>query len=110
MRPHPFRFGVICEHTSTAEAWSTTARHAEELGFSTLFMRDHFTPEPFGDQFAHSRSRARLLQRTTTGAHPRLSLELQAGLQLGPYACHDPSCSTDRMLPAGSLNQAISGP
>jgi probable F420-dependent oxidoreductase len=52
MRPHPFHFGVICEHMSTAEAWSTTARQAEELGFSTLFIRDHFIPEPFGDQFA----------------------------------------------------------
>jgi probable F420-dependent oxidoreductase len=52
MRPHPFRFGVIGEHMSTAEAWSTTARHAEQVGYSTLFLRDHFIPEPFGDQFA----------------------------------------------------------
>jgi probable F420-dependent oxidoreductase len=52
MRPHPFRFGVICERMSTAEAWSTTARRAEQIGFSTLFIRDHFIPPPFGDQFA----------------------------------------------------------
>jgi alkanesulfonate monooxygenase SsuD/methylene tetrahydromethanopterin reductase-like flavin-dependent oxidoreductase (luciferase family) len=52
MRHHPFRFGVICEHMSTAEAWSTTARRAEHLGFSTLLIRDHFISEPFGDQFA----------------------------------------------------------
>ena len=51
-RAHPFRFGVICEHMSSAEAWSTTARQAEQLGYSTLFIRDHFIPEPFGDQFA----------------------------------------------------------
>jgi probable F420-dependent oxidoreductase len=37
---------------STAEAWSTTARRAEHLGFSTLLIRDHFVAEPFGDQFA----------------------------------------------------------
>jgi probable F420-dependent oxidoreductase len=37
---------------STAAAWSATAQHAEQLGFSTLLIRDHFIPEPFGDQFA----------------------------------------------------------
>jgi len=51
-RLHPFRFGVISEHMSSAEAWATTARQAEQLGYSTLFIRDHFIPEPFGDQFA----------------------------------------------------------
>ncbi len=51
-RLHPFRFGVISEHMSSAEAWGTTARQAEQLGYSTLFIRDHFIPEPFGDQFA----------------------------------------------------------
>jgi probable F420-dependent oxidoreductase len=51
-RSHPFRFGVLGEHMSAAEAWGTTARHAEQLGYSTLFLRDHFIPEPFGDQFA----------------------------------------------------------
>src|SRR5258708_5274934 len=51
-RACPFRFGVIGEHMSSAEAWSTTARQAEQLGYSTLFIRDHFIREPFGDQFA----------------------------------------------------------
>jgi probable F420-dependent oxidoreductase len=49
---HPFRFGVICEHMSSAEQWAATARQAEQLGYSTLLIRDHFIPEPFGDQFA----------------------------------------------------------
>ncbi len=51
-RAQPFRFGVICGHMSSAEAWSTTARQVEQLGYATLFLRDHFIPEPFGDQFA----------------------------------------------------------
>src|SRR5947209_7695061 len=51
-RRHPFRFGVIREHMSSATAWHTTARQAEQLGYSTLLVRDHFIPEPFGDQFA----------------------------------------------------------
>lgn len=51
-RSHPFRFGVISEHLTSAEAWVATARQVEQLGYSTLFIRDHFIPEPFGDQFA----------------------------------------------------------
>jgi len=51
-RLHTFRFGVISEQMSSAEAWATTARQAEQLGYSTLFIRDHFIPDPFGDQFA----------------------------------------------------------
>ncbi len=51
-RLHPFRFGVMSEHMSSAEAWGATARQAEQLGYSTLFIRDHFIPEPFGVQFA----------------------------------------------------------
>jgi probable F420-dependent oxidoreductase len=51
-RSHPFRFGVICEHMSSADEWVTKARQAEQLGYSTFFIRDHFTREPFGDQLA----------------------------------------------------------
>ena len=52
--PHakPFRFGVIAEHTTTREAWVALARRSEELGYSTLLIRDHFVPDDFGDQFA----------------------------------------------------------
>lgn len=49
---HRFRFGVICEQMSSAEEWVAKARRAEQLGYSTFFIRDHFIPEPFGDQFA----------------------------------------------------------
>ncbi|MFL5698142.1 MAG: TIGR03621 family F420-dependent LLM class oxidoreductase [Ktedonobacteraceae bacterium] len=48
----PFRFGVICEHMQSAEEWVTKARQAEEYGYSTLLIRDHFIREPFGDQLA----------------------------------------------------------
>src|SRR5713101_8332664 len=48
----PFRFGVICEHMQSAEEWVTKARHAEDYGYSTLLIRDHFIREPFGDQLA----------------------------------------------------------
>ena len=48
----PFRFGVICEEMGTGEQWSAKARRVEELGYTTLLLRDHFLPGPFGDQFA----------------------------------------------------------
>jgi probable F420-dependent oxidoreductase len=48
----PFRFGVICEHMQSAEEWITKARQAEDYGYATFLIRDHFIREPFGDQLA----------------------------------------------------------
>ncbi len=50
--PRPFRFGVICERMQLAEEWITKARQAEDYGYATLLIRDHFIREPFGDQLA----------------------------------------------------------
>lgn len=38
----PFRFGVQVSEATSGEDWRTKARRMEELGFSTLFMPDHF--------------------------------------------------------------------
>lgn len=43
----PFRFGVQLAAAPDARAWTALARQAEDLGYSTLFMPDHF-----GDQLA----------------------------------------------------------
>jgi probable F420-dependent oxidoreductase len=48
----PFRFGVVGEGIRSAEELLGTARRAEELGYATLLLRDHFVREPFGDQLA----------------------------------------------------------
>jgi len=48
----PFRFGVIDEQPGSAAEWFAAARRTEALGYATLLLRDHFIPEPFGDQFA----------------------------------------------------------
>jgi probable F420-dependent oxidoreductase len=48
----PFRFGVIGEGIRSARELLAGARRAEALGYSTLLLRDHFVPEPFGDQLA----------------------------------------------------------
>ena len=46
-QPHRFRFGVQVHTAPSGEDWARFARRAEELGFSSLFMPDHF-----GDQLA----------------------------------------------------------
>ena len=45
--PRPFRFGIQLHVASTAAEWADLAREAEDLGFSTLFVPDHF-----GEQLA----------------------------------------------------------
>ncbi len=38
--PRPFRFGVVAAHAPSHNAWVTTARRAEELGYATLLIPD----------------------------------------------------------------------
>ncbi len=45
--PRPFRFGVQLHTAPDGPAWADRARKAEDEGFSTLFLPDHF-----GDQLA----------------------------------------------------------
>src|ERR687897_728729 len=40
--PRPFRFGIQLSHASTGAEWLELARKAEDLGYSTLFVPDHF--------------------------------------------------------------------
>jgi probable F420-dependent oxidoreductase len=47
-----FRFGVVGESIRDREQLLREARRAEELGYSTLLLRDHFVREPFGEQLA----------------------------------------------------------
>ena len=45
--PRRFRFGIQLHTAPSAEAWTAAARKAEDLGYDTLFLPDHF-----GDQLA----------------------------------------------------------
>lgn len=45
--PRPFRFGVMAAKADSGSAWTETAKKAEDLGYATLVMPDHF-----GDQLA----------------------------------------------------------
>jgi probable F420-dependent oxidoreductase len=46
--PHrrKFRFGVMCSHADSATDFREKARKAEALGYSTLFVPDHFVDHP----------------------------------------------------------------
>ena len=52
MSPRPFRFGVFGETARSREALLDTARKAEDRGYATFLLRDHFIAEPFGHQLA----------------------------------------------------------
>jgi probable F420-dependent oxidoreductase len=60
--PHPrrFRFGIQLSSTGSAAEWAELAREAEDLGYSTLFVPDHF-----GDQLAPAPALAAAATATT---------------------------------------------
>ena len=43
--PHKFRFGIQTAQAHSGEAWAAKARKIEELGYSTLFVPDHFNEQ-----------------------------------------------------------------
>jgi probable F420-dependent oxidoreductase len=61
----PFRFGVIGENVRTREQLEHAVRMAEDLGFATFLLRDHFIAEPFGDQLAPVAALMAAAQATT---------------------------------------------
>ncbi len=61
--PHPrtFRFGVQLACAIDGKAWAAVARKVEDLGFSSLFLPDHF-----GDQLAPAPALMAAADATTT--------------------------------------------
>lgn len=57
----PFRFGVITSSAPSGAEWRARARQAEALGYSTLFMPDHFQ-----DQWAPMVGLTIAVEATTT--------------------------------------------
>jgi probable F420-dependent oxidoreductase len=50
----PFRFGVQAMKADSASEWKAIARQAEDLGYSTLFVADHYLgPGPIYDRSRH---------------------------------------------------------
>ncbi len=58
---HRFRFGIQLSQPFAGSTWSETARQVEALGYSTLFVPDHF-----GDQLAPITALAVAAEATTT--------------------------------------------
>ena len=50
--PRPFRFGIFAENALSRSTLLETARRAEDSGYATFLLRDHFIEEPFGHQLA----------------------------------------------------------
>ncbi len=62
----PFRFGVLGEHIGTRDGLIGAARAAEEMGYATFLIRDHFVAPPFGHQLAPFAALATVAAVTTT--------------------------------------------
>jgi probable F420-dependent oxidoreductase len=45
-RPRPFRFAVQEHHAASAKAWREKARLVESIGYSALYLPDHFSDVP----------------------------------------------------------------
>ncbi|HUY63642.1 MAG TPA: TIGR03621 family F420-dependent LLM class oxidoreductase [Acidimicrobiales bacterium] len=58
---HPFRFAVQLSRTDDAASWRDQVRKVEDLGYSTVYLPDHF-----GDQFAPMVALAIAAEATTT--------------------------------------------
>jgi probable F420-dependent oxidoreductase len=43
--PRPFRFGIQLSDARSAAEWAELARRAEDLGYATLFVPDHFNDQ-----------------------------------------------------------------
>ena len=65
MTLRPFRFGVFGEDARSPEILLDTARRAEDAGYSTFLIRDHFIDEPFGHQLAPLTALATVAAATT---------------------------------------------
>ena len=87
-----FRFGVLAETAGSVDEVVATARRAEELGYDTVLLRDHFVTEPYGDQvapllglaaaaFATARLRVGTLVLANDYRHPVLLAKEAATLQ-----------------------------
>src|SRR5712692_2067079 len=45
MNARPFRFGVVAESAPSREAWIELVRRAEDVGYATFLLADHYVNE-----------------------------------------------------------------
>lgn len=65
MTKRPIRFGVFADSASTKGELISLARRSEEVGFSTLLLRDHVVSYPFGHQLGPLVAMATVAMATT---------------------------------------------
>jgi probable F420-dependent oxidoreductase len=84
----PFRFGVSVRRARSGDEWARKARRAEELGFSTFLVADHFgdqlatTPALAAAAAATSRIRLGSFVHSNDFRHPALLAKEAATLDL----------------------------
>lgn len=83
--PRSFRFGVVAAYALSRTAWVTTARRAEELGYSTLLIPDRTT----GGILAPIPALAVAASRKRVSAAHRIGLVRSA--RIGPEPKESPS-------------------
>src|ERR1041384_583703 len=84
---HPFRFGVQV-HSLPATGWAERVRKIEQLGYSSLFVPDHFGPQ--WDPIALQAAAAAITTKLNVGAlvydvdyrHPVIHAKSAATIQL----------------------------
>jgi probable F420-dependent oxidoreductase len=132
-----FRFGIVASHTSTAQEWRDLARHAEDLGYSSLLVPDHMN-EQFGvltaltvaaeattrlrlgtsvldNDFRHPAVLAKEIATLDLVSGGRVELGLGAGWQAGDYertglSFDPPGVRFGRLREAVAVYRGLFGP
>jgi probable F420-dependent oxidoreductase len=124
---HPFRFGLLVPSRPSRRDWIETARRAEDLGYSTLLIPDHFdsqlAPMPAlmaaadatttlrvgslvaNNDFRHPLALAKEAATLDLLSEGRFELGLGAGFRKPEYAaagiqCDQPAVRVDRLTEA----------
>lgn len=132
----PFRFGVLASKARSSAEWTDTAKQAEDLGYSTLVMPDHFgdqlSPVPalaaaaavtttlrlgslvFANDFRHPAVLAKETATIDLLSDGRLEVGLGAGWMTEDYTwtgiAHDrPGLRIDRMVEAVAVLRGLWG-
>ena len=132
----PFRFGVLASRARSSAEWTDTAKQAEDLGYSTLVMPDHFgdqlSPVPalaaaaavtttlrlgslvFANDFRHPAVLAKETATIDLLSDGRLDVGLGAGWMTEDYTwtgiAHDrPGLRIDRMVEAVAVLRGLWG-
>ena len=88
--PRPFRFGLQCLTAESAAAFAAGAHQAEDLGYSTLFIPDHFVDHPLAPipamaaAAAHTTTSAGTKGRAAVASQPAQRLDGGNGWINGP--------------------------